>query len=245
MLVCGSAAAQNNSLTVVVKGVKDAKGRIAVALFSNEKDFMKNRLMGQVTEARPGEVEVVFEKEYNATPLVNISITLDNSVDEKASQPAQLLQEASQSALEKQVLEGDIRYIVTRRTNKGFTVKLNKPAPSDLQFSWSVLAVKDVKTVISQNTLGVQSASPSASPAPIPIASASAQVKPLVIKINNNELGFLRVREEATTTSNEVAQVLPGQTFQVLVEKNGWYEIEFKTDFYGWVSKPYVSAISE
>ena len=60
-LVTGNVAAQNNTITVVVKNVKDAHGNIAVALFNNEKDFMKNRLEGKITEARTGEVQVVFE----------------------------------------------------------------------------------------------------------------------------------------------------------------------------------------
>ena len=200
-------------------------------------------------------VEVVFEKEYAATPLVNISITLDNLVDQNTSGSTQLLEEASQSALERQILDGDIRYIVTRRTTKGFSIKLNKAAPSDLKFSWSALAVKDVKTAVSlqstvnslQSTvsvLGVQTTSTTSATlnlSPPAETSASGVPKQTTIKINSNELGFLRVREDATTSSTEVGQVLPGQTFQILVEKNGWYEIEYKQDFYGWVNSSYVT----
>lgn len=53
--------AQQQSLTVVVKNVKETKGKIAVALFNSEKDFTKNRLQGKTTVAESGEVHVVFE----------------------------------------------------------------------------------------------------------------------------------------------------------------------------------------
>lgn len=61
VLMAGGAVAQNNSLTVVIKGVKDGQGKVAVALFNNEKDFMKSRLVGKVIDASAGEVQVVFE----------------------------------------------------------------------------------------------------------------------------------------------------------------------------------------
>lgn len=53
--------AQQQTLTVVVKNVNETKGKIAVALFNNEKDFTKNRLQGKTTVAESGEVHVIFE----------------------------------------------------------------------------------------------------------------------------------------------------------------------------------------
>ena len=61
LMMAVSAWAQNSSLTVVIRGVKDAQGKVAVALYNNEKDFMKNRLVGKLTDSRTGEVQVVFE----------------------------------------------------------------------------------------------------------------------------------------------------------------------------------------
>ncbi len=60
-LASGSAFAQNSSITVIVKNVKDAPGNVAVALFNNEKDFMKNRFDSKIITAHGGEVQVVFE----------------------------------------------------------------------------------------------------------------------------------------------------------------------------------------
>ena len=53
--------AQQVTLTVVVKGVKDAQGKVSVALYGTEKDFMKNLLAGKTTVAKEGDVQVVFE----------------------------------------------------------------------------------------------------------------------------------------------------------------------------------------
>ncbi len=195
-------------------------------------------------------VDVAFDKEYAATPLVNASITLDDQVSQTAQGVDLLQQEASQSALENIILNDGLSYIVTKRTTKGFTIKVNKGAPVDIKFSWSALAIKDAKTAVSQSqasVLGLQSASsdsatptPTPTSTPTPEASSSGVPAPMTIKINNTPLGYLRVRDQATTTSSEVGQVLPGQTFVVLTAKDGWYEIEFKPDFYGWVSSSYV-----
>ncbi|MBK5277814.1 MAG: DUF2141 domain-containing protein, partial [Bacteroidia bacterium] len=46
---------------VVIKNVKEATGRIAVALFDNEKDFTNKSLQGKTTVSKIGEVEVTFE----------------------------------------------------------------------------------------------------------------------------------------------------------------------------------------
>lgn len=106
-------------------------------------------------------VSVTFEKEYEQTPLVNISITLDKNENSSA-----------QNALEQQVLNGDIRYIVTQINTKGFIIKINKGVPIDIRFSWSALAVKDAKTVTSN---GVLSITPTLTPTPKPVSAGASQ----------------------------------------------------------------------
>ena len=76
-------------------------------------------------------VDVTFEREYIEKPIVNSTITLDESSD---------------PAIEEIILNGDIRYLVKRVSNKGFTILLDRPAPTDIQFSWTALAVKGAKT---------------------------------------------------------------------------------------------------
>ena len=63
----------------------------------------------------------------------------------------------------------------------------------------------------------------------------------VMIEISETPTGFLRVREEASASSKEVAQVSPGDTF-VLIEEDsaaGWYKIEYEPQKEGWVSAEY------
>lgn len=61
------------------------------------------------------------------------------------------------------------------------------------------------------------------------------------IKINDSDLGFLRVRIEPNTSSSEAGRVTAGDSFKVLDEKEGWYQIEFEPGKTGWVSGSFVT----
>lgn len=61
VLVNGHVFSQQNTLVVVVKNVKEAKGRIAIALFNSEKDFTTKAMQGKTTVAKAGEVQITFE----------------------------------------------------------------------------------------------------------------------------------------------------------------------------------------
>ncbi len=91
---------------------------------------------------RAGEqtVTINFEREYVDQPIVNTTITLDDvPQDADEATTAQLEQ------LERDILSGDLRYVVTKKSLKGFTIKLAQPALVNMQFSWTALAVKQPK----------------------------------------------------------------------------------------------------
>ena len=111
-------------------------------------------------------VDITFEKEYTQTPIVNATIALDKISDQNALED-----------LENAILNGDIRYIVTNRTTKGFTIKLNKAAGQDIQFSWSATSVKDAKTYESTSQ-STSSQSPTTSPAQSPQSSPTQSANP-------------------------------------------------------------------
>ena len=52
----------------------------------------------------------------------------------------------AQKQLEDSILNGNISYVITQRTTKGFVIRLNKPASEDITLSWVALSVKDAKT---------------------------------------------------------------------------------------------------
>lgn len=51
----------------------------------------------------------------------------------------------------------------------------------------------------------------------------------------------IHLRPEVVNNRSEFGQVDPGQTFAVISESNGWYEIEYSTGQSGWVSGSYVT----
>jgi hypothetical protein len=71
-------------------------------------------------------------------------------------------------------------------------------------------------------------------------ASASANLPVAKVVILQTPTGFLRVRDQASLGGAEIAQVKPGETYQLLDDQtNGWYEIKLTNDKSGWISSTY------
>lgn len=95
-------------------------------------------------------IDVNFDNEYINTPIVTVSIAMDN-----------INNPTLQKQIEDSILSGNISFIVSNKSTKGFTIRLNKAAPSDLQFSWVALSVQNAKTSnsnLSQSQISTQSA---------------------------------------------------------------------------------------
>lgn len=69
-------------------------------------------------------------------------------------------------------------------------------------------------------------------------ASKSATTKTTVI-IKDTPTGWLRVREEPSISASEAARVKPGEKYELLDEKEGWYKIEYEKGKMGWISGEY------
>ncbi|MEK7154882.1 MAG: PEGA domain-containing protein [Patescibacteria group bacterium] len=80
------------------------------------------------------------------------------------------------------------------------------------------------------------SASPSASPKP-----KTTTLKKPYVEIKDTPTGFLRVRQTASTGAKEVGRVNPGDTYPLLDQITGWYEVsvDFTATASGWVSSQY------
>lgn len=77
-------------------------------------------------------------------------------------------------------------------------------------------------------------------PTPIPTASPSAtpaQTQKVVIL--QTPTGFLRVRETASLSGNEIARVTPGEIFELVNESAGWFEIRLLDGKTGFISTQY------
>lgn len=82
----------------------------------------------------------------------------------------------------------------------------------------------------------------STSPTPTPTPTTPAET----VTILQTPTGFLRVRSEASLSGTEIGRVNPGETYPLLSEQNGWFEIQLsdgKTT--GWVSSDYAQKSSQ
>ena len=95
--------------------------------------------------------------------------------------------------------------------------------------------------------------SPEATPSPTPttISKAPLEITPLPKQASNSAIlkpfvtiletptKFLRVRDSANASGNEVAKVNPGDKFPYLQTNGSWYQIEYQTGSNGWISASY------
>ncbi len=71
------------------------------------------------------------------------------------------------------------------------------------------------------------------------ISSPSATLPVAKVIILETPTGFLRVRDQASLNGAEIAQVSPGESYQLLDEQNNWYQIKLNDGKTGWISSQY------
>ncbi len=85
-------------------------------------------------------------------------------------------------------------------------------------------------------------------------ATESAKPGTEYVIIDENPQGWLRVREDGSVEASEAAKVKPGEKYELMEEKTGWYKIKYnenKDGLYegefteGWVSSEYSSKSEE
>ncbi|MBI2590816.1 MAG: SH3 domain-containing protein [Candidatus Blackburnbacteria bacterium] len=77
-------------------------------------------------------------------------------------------------------------------------------------------------------------------------ATPVEEPKVIQVEIQDTGTGFLRVRAEASKSSAEVAQVIPGKQFTLIEEDKGgeWYKIEYEEGKQGWISAQYAKKVN-
>jgi hypothetical protein len=131
--------------------------------FFGRATFNKDTAGLAVVKQGADSVNVTFDREYAQMPYTNATPTMLAGNDG-----------ATQS-----ILNGTIRYVVQNLSTKGFTIKLNQGAPTDLSFSWSAIATNG--TVPSVSGAATTAPEPSVAPAssePTPVSSNTPE--PLV-----------------------------------------------------------------
>jgi hypothetical protein len=122
----------------------------------------------------------------------------------------------------KQVSESDHDLRLTREGYKSKSIRIK----TALGFQLNSLIFLGVKSDLS--------ASSSALIESLPLATSSAS-----ILILDTPTGFLRVRANNSVNSSEIAQVKPGESYELLEGKGEWFKIRLANGKEGWISSSY------
>jgi len=132
-------------------------------------------------------------------------------------------------------LEGQTPLLLKNITESDHELKLAKEGYKD--------KIVRIRTVLGYKLdalifLGINPDVATASAASIssPSATTLSVAKILVLP---TPTGFLRVRNTASLNGAEIGQVKPGETYLLLDEQNGWYQIKLTNGKTGWISSQY------
>jgi hypothetical protein len=100
-----------------------------------------------VIKAGAQEVAVTFTEPYAQQPIVNASITLDEIVDDPAT--FEIDESLSNIELAQDYLSNLSPYLIYRKSQTGFVIRLAEPATQDTAFSWTAWAVDGPLTAFS------------------------------------------------------------------------------------------------
>lgn len=106
--------------SVVIKGDVEIEGHLKLG---------KDTAGTVIIENGKKSVDIKFDKEYEELPVVTASIISDKNNDE-----------LDDEELEKIFLKNQ-KFIITKRSTKGFTIQLMNPADENLEFSWMAVQI--------------------------------------------------------------------------------------------------------
>lgn len=135
---------------------------------------------------------------------------------------------------------GDHDLLLTKTGFADRSLKIRTTAGFKLTASFQLALTAPEATVSA-----TPSATPSATASPKPTASLKASATPSVqlpkpyVQILDTPTGFLRVRMEPSTNATEASQVKPGETYPLLDQQSGWYQIKYQGQSSGWISGQY------
>lgn len=213
----GKVSAYNNSRTYVDRQLGSSEIASSGVVFSvrkSEKTFSKKSV---------GAIEIT-------TDPIGTIIYLDN--DEKGIAPLALEEvEAGEHEISA-YSPGFIRRSQKVKVEEGYVVA------GEIK-----LAIDPSYQKVEEHKESTESASLTGTPSgnPTPSVSVAPTLKPGMksVKIKDTPTGFLRVRASASSAGAEVGRVNPEDTFTIIVEENGWIQIEYEKGKQGWISGQY------
>ncbi len=121
------------------------KGKVS---FSDQVTFPKDSAGVITIEKGKKTATVTFSKEFETVPLINISVTVDRLTEDEIKEQIKNGMcskddsiDECQDTYEQDVLSHMSKYVISRRTTKGFTIVIDREVKEPLQFSWSAMQV--------------------------------------------------------------------------------------------------------
>ena len=180
-------------------------------------------------------VLTVVDRNFAETGLANASIIsltpIDNKKDAQIS--AVTFPDSVEVFLDNNLV-GQTPILLKNITDSDHELKFTKEGYKD--------KIVNIKTVLGYKLealiflgLNPQVATSSATLISTPSSSLSATK----VIISQTPTGYLRVRKDASLGSLEIARVKPGEVYNLVGEKTGWFEIKLNDGKVGWISSQY------
>lgn len=199
-----------------------------------------NRELGESDVTTGGEI-LTLEKISGKQAELSVLSTPDGATVSLAGQ-----EKGTTPLVIQDVDAGSYDLTVSMTGFKPRTVKVKTTAGYKLTASFQLVLSGDApvgspEPSASEEPDSTPKASAKASPKSTPKASAAKGTPPPkpYVEILDTPTGFLRVRSEPSTSSEELGRVNPGEYYSLLDEENGWYKIQFGDEEEGWISGQY------
>lgn len=179
-------------------------------------------------------VLTVIDRNFGPTGLETGSIiSLKEISDKKDAQISVVSFPDSAQVYLDNNLQGQSPILLKNITESDHEIKLSKEGYKDkisliktvLGYKMEILIFMGINPNVASNSATINST-----------PSASLSTKVLILE---TPTGFLRVRKDASLGSAEIARVKPGETYDLLDEKENWYQIKIDDKTSGWISSQY------
>lgn len=180
-------------------------------------------------------VLTVVDRTFGQTGLANASIISLNPIqDTKTAQISVIsFPNGAQVFLDNNI-QGQTPILLKNITESDHELKLSKNGYKD-----KVVRIRTVLGYKLDTTVFLGINPDIATQSAVPVSSSSATLPVAKVIILDTPTGFLRVRDQASLGGAEIAQVKPGETYQLLSEQTGWFQIKLTNGQSGWISNQY------
>jgi len=127
--------------------------------------------------------------------------------------------------------------LLKKITESDHEIKLTRDGYKDKIIRIKTVAGYRLEAIVFMGVNPDFSSSPSATSISTPAPTASPSAAKIIIL--DTPTGFLRVRESDSVSSAQVTTVNPGEKYDLVSEKKGWFEIKLTNGEIGWISSQY------